>query len=601
MHVSSKPRRVYVWLVLALLLVAAPRIIYSRGLKLDNDEVWTIWQTFGTPGQIVAWTPYDWPPLYYLAVGLWKEFVGIYPFMVRMLSVLASILGGAFLYRATRRLTANNETASLFAVVAYGALQYSITISTLVRGYIFLLALAPLALWLTMRYFEHPSWRRALPLALCMVVMFYTHLTAVLIFALLGLYTLLFHLRQIWRWWLPGVFAIIPALPEILDKYRITIGRVSVTQGLKLPPLDEALRSLFIEITDTSPVIWLVLLIVAALALLVSWHSAPRKLRLTIVLLALWVLAPIAVYYLNPVLGFFLTRQLAFVIIGATMAIGWGVSRLPLLGKGLALAGLLVAASSPIPLSYRTYSPPFEENFVWLQKNMQQGDVMLIDPNCDSGAPEEWDYYTRVFFPSGLQCVKAPGDYRRIWYVQIDGRQDKATMAALLKNHIPEIFVGPWNFLFRLYEAPPDVTGVPYENGLRFHGAEVLDARSPSMPVYHDGETVHLRLWWSIDRPVAQDYSISTQLLDKKGRLLAQFDGPPQVTDDPRETSRWEQGRYYSEERDLVAPTPFISGGYTVYLVVYQSWDNKRIAAPGQDQNLMLPMQRIYAKSWRLP
>jgi hypothetical protein len=596
-----RPHRSYLLLALALLLVAAPRIIYSHGLRLDNDEVWTIWQTFGTPGQIIAWAPYDWPPVYYLAVGLWKEFVGIYPFMVRMLSVLASILGGAFLYCATRKLTAKNETASLFAVVAYGALQYSISISTLVRGYVFLLALAPLALWLTMRYFERPSVWRALPLALCMVIMFYSHLTAILIFALLGLYSLLFHPRQIWRWWLPGLFAIIPALPEIVDKYRITVSRVHITQEIKLPPLFEALRSLFVEFTDTSTVIWLALLIVAVLALLVYWRRAPQKLRLAMLLVVLWVLAPIAVYYLNPVLGFFIARHLAWVIIGLTMGIGWGISRLPRAGKGLALAGLVVATFSPIPMSNRMYSPPFEDNFAWLSKNMRQGDVLLIDPNFDGAAPEEWDYYARVFFPNGLKFVNEPGDYRRIWYVQIDGKQDKATQAALLKDHIAEEFVGPWNFLFRLYEAPPDVTGVLYENGLRFRGAEVISAFPPSLPVFHDGETVRLRLWWSIDRPVTQDYSISTQLLDKNGRLLTQFDGLPQVTDAPRETSRWEPGRYYIEERDLTAPTPFISGGYTVYLVVYQLWDGTRIAAPGQDQNLMLPIQRIYAKSWRLP
>src|SRR5512140_3189777 len=121
MHVVTKPR-LYCLLALACVVVAAPRIIHLPSLRLEIDEVWSIWQTFGTPSQINAWTPYDWPPLYYLTLGLWKELVGIYPFMVRMLSVLASMLGAAFLYRAAHKLTNRNESAALLAVLVYGAL-----------------------------------------------------------------------------------------------------------------------------------------------------------------------------------------------------------------------------------------------------------------------------------------------------------------------------------------------------------------------------------------------------------------------------------------------------------------------------------------------
>jgi len=66
-------------LAAALLLIAASRLLRLCGLELDHDEVWTIWQTFGSPRQILAWTPYDWPPLHFLALGAWQELAGIHP------------------------------------------------------------------------------------------------------------------------------------------------------------------------------------------------------------------------------------------------------------------------------------------------------------------------------------------------------------------------------------------------------------------------------------------------------------------------------------------------------------------------------------------
>src|SRR5437763_884439 len=97
------------FLVAAILIViAASRLGHLPGLDLDGDEVWSIWQTFGTPGDILRWTPYDWPPLFYLVLGLWKGFVGIHPFVVRVLPVFAYLIGAACLYRVTSKILNRN-------------------------------------------------------------------------------------------------------------------------------------------------------------------------------------------------------------------------------------------------------------------------------------------------------------------------------------------------------------------------------------------------------------------------------------------------------------------------------------------------------------
>ncbi len=115
--------------------------------------------------------------------------------------------------------------------------------------------------------------------------------------------------------------------------------------------------------------------------------------------------------------------------------------------------------------------------------------------------------------------------------------------------------MGPPELLIRLYEGPPDFAGVLYDNGMRFHGAEVIQngVLSQGPIARREGQTIRLRLWWSVDAaPLAADYSLSTVIVDDNGVIVAQFDGPPQVAgtpDDPRETSQWQPGRYYVEER----------------------------------------------------
>jgi hypothetical protein len=591
-------------LAAALLLVMLPRVHFLPNLPLEIDEVWTVWQTFGTPGQIVGWTPYDWPPLYYLAVGLWKALVGIHPLAVRMLSVFAAVLGGAFLYRAARRV-AGSETAGLFAVLVYGAMQYLVTISTLIRGYIFLLALAPLALWLTVRYFDHRAWawRRALPLALTLVVMWYSHLTAILIFSVLGVYSLLVYPRKVWRWAWVALFAVPLALPEVLNKLQVTLVRVGVTQGLTLPPFFEAIARFFETYTEPASLAWLLVLGVGV-GLAALWLARERgTARLSLrkgAALALWALMPVAMYFLNPLLGFFLDRHLSWAVVGLAILVGWGLARAPR-PLSLAVAGALLALTlTPPDIGPKIYSPTFDASFAWLRTHYQPGDVIYIDPDFKNVEPEEWDYFTQVYFPGGLHFVDDPGAYRRVWYVAVDGGQNVVAHTRLMKTRVPGIFVGPWNFLIRLYQAPPDVAGVLYENGLRFHGAEIVNGASPSYAVYREGETVRLWLWWSVDAPVGLDYSISTQVPRPDGAgLLAQFDGPPQLLDDsPRETSRWTPGRFYIEGRVLTLPDPLRTGLYRVNMAVYQWWDNTRMGAPGLDADNLRAISHFRVKSW---
>jgi hypothetical protein len=206
---------------------------------------------------------------------------------------------------------------------------------------------------------------------------------------------------------------------------------------------------------------------------------------------------------------------------------------------------------------------------------MRPGDVLIIDPKCACGKEMGWDLFVPQFFPTGyLPIVSQPGDAPRVWYLSTTGwLRDEALFAAIQKGRRPSIFVGPWNFLLRLYEGPPSWTGAAFGGLIRFNGVEIQKASK----ILAENETVQVRLWWSAQQPMTSDYSMSLALLDSAGRLVTQADGPALVDGTSSPTSQWQPGAYYEDVRAIHIPTGTTPGTYTLVLAVYQWWDGVRL------------------------
>jgi hypothetical protein len=606
MDVTTRTRNWWL-LVVLLLLVITSRMIRLSDFDLDAHENYAVFQSNATLTEIIERTPYDWGAASFLVLGAWQTLAGSDPIILRFLSVLLFIVGSASVYIVMRRLA--GPQAAPLALLLYAAPVAILQLSLFVRGYAILIALLPFALYIGLRHDQQPRLCSTVVLAVSLALLIYTHATGLFAAAMIGLFLALRGGLPTIRRFIPvGVLFALLIAPEFLGKTGAATSRVgSMALGLSSLQLRELFE--FLVGTPALGLLWIVLMIGAVVGV---WRArAPRAFWL----LLLWSgLGLTLVYILGGLIGS--PRHSWWYILPATLWIAWGLSRLPrpaITGAVLLSVAMLFA---PVRLNWIDDSafvnPPLFANFRWLAQHARWGDVVVVDPNTSCAPfPDEWDNAVRTYFPNGLPFVNDPSGLARVWYITTDGWEDPALWQAVTTKRLASIFVGPPECLFRLYAGPPDPVGLIFDNGLRFHGLEILQDDHPEMSpvVLAKAEALRVRLWWSVDQPLTANYSIALHLYNTSDQLVAQHDGAPQlislspVEPPPQaEMIAWMPGTIYVEERTLaVPPQPRTHNGLhplKLTLIVYQWWDGARVLAPGIDSDGRLPLRLLYVRSW---
>ncbi len=589
-------------LVAALLIIFGSRVVRLPTLNMNNDEVWSVWQTLGSPSETVQWTPYDWPPAYYLMLWGWRALTGIDPLVLRVNSVFQMMLTAALIFAIGRKLF--SAQAGLLALLAVSGFGYSLYMSTMLRAYQLNLLLWLFALWIALYYFKKPRAWQAILIAATLALSFYVHLAGVYGALALGVFTLILFGR-IRLWIVPALIYAALCLPETLGKVNLIAAKKdAVYKFMPSVSLQENIGGMYGQFAGNQIVLWGALLLVAT-ALIVERR---RLLRPEIALLPLMA-APLLIRPITEFIDAYNPRHLAWIMAAFALWIGWGLSKLP---RTAALCfGVVMALCSFDVLTLAgvyetTLRAPLVTTFNTLREVAREGDALLLDPKCEGCAhvdPEEWDYYIRANFPRGLPLITksdipAFRGYRKIWYVSAEGKRDAQTLAMLVEGRAPGLIFGENSLQFQLFTVPPDSAGVAFENGMRFHGAEILNPGGTPL-AFHQGEIVRVRLYWAVAQPVPLDYSIGVyQLTPGEPGFKAQVDGPPATLIGPKATSQWERGHIYVEERELRLSTPLRVGPQDLYLAVYFWQDGIRIKAPGLTDDGLLKIGTVYVKSW---
>src|SRR5258707_10198937 len=124
---SRQSKQVLAILTSIFIVIFISRLVRLPTLEMDRDEIWSIWQTFGTPAQVLQWTPPDWTPGWFLLVSMWQHLVGISPLIVRLLVVFIFLITSALLYRVPRDIA--TESAAIIEVMACAVINYVVVFS----------------------------------------------------------------------------------------------------------------------------------------------------------------------------------------------------------------------------------------------------------------------------------------------------------------------------------------------------------------------------------------------------------------------------------------------------------------------------------------
>lgn len=598
---------------LVLLLIALSRFTLLPDLYFDQDEVLSVWLATGSLDEVIRRNPFDFPPGFYILLSGWRTLAGINPLAMRTFVNLLFIINNAFLFSLTRRLF-KSRNAALLSMLAYSSLGYVVYLGILLRPYLPAMMLFPLAFYLTERYFDKPTMRQGIILGIVIAVMWYINLTSVFAYLILGLYSLFKNWRSLWRWVLPGLVAFFIALPELWSKISVTFERTSQVFDTSLPPLPLALYERYIDYFGTYATIWMIILTVAILLIIISKKTQKTQL----IFLLIWIVGgPTLLYVTHSRTNFFMFARYGWWIAPAfALLVAYALSTLNQRIQLIAGVGLVILLFQSQPIAdYKEPIPDFETTFEWLQDYYVAGDIVIIDPNCQCKRPEVWTYYEDVFFPNGLNIVREENDsQRRIWYFHTIDREDATLFSHIKESRLSADFVGHPGFFLQLYVAPPDIEGILFENGLRFHGYEVLDNDSlqpENMLIYRpEGENLRLRLWWSIDEPIERDYSVGLKVWNARWNNIVEDDQSPQPIflqanlydygEPPRTMSTWETNVFYVEERVLFLPyeARLRRTNFTVFMTVYQWWDGVRIMAEEVNEDALLPLFDFTIVAW---
>jgi hypothetical protein len=97
------------------------------------------------------------------------------------------------------------------------------------------------------------------------------------------------------------------------------------------------------------------------------------------------------------------------------------------------------------------------------------------------------------------------------------------------------------------------------------------------------GASFNFKVYWQTDRPLAENYTIFTQLLDSQGRLVAGYDSQPLGGYFP--TSQWPAGEIVTDQVQLPLPADLPAGSYTLITGMYLLETLERLPVLGSPDN----------------
>ena len=561
-------------------------------------------------------------PLWFASFWLWQQFMGDSEFMGRVYSIFLSMITMALVYQMGKRWF-GAPRYGLFAMAVLGVNAYFLIYSLEIRPYAMVMLAAAVSMWRFWRWLRLKTWRAALWYGVSLAVMLYIHYFLIFLIAVQVVYFCMVQrptaktIRQsvgagvlmlaLWLPWLPIFIKQIQTLQQI--EATGSIGIANTTEPTTLAAIVELANA----VTNGQPGLYALTLLAGSLAFLrrgaplnISCSARPRS---AYILALLWGIGvPAIAFILNLFASVYTQRYVTYLVVGLALALGAGLAvcgkllnRHPAKNAGhgdarfaknisvIALLGFAAVSLWALPSQLPRDRIPYRDLLRSLSAAARPGDVVFFDHADTDDNFAQWQYRHYLLSELWANAVFSPEavpEARRIWHVtaHLFDPDVIKNFAALEATHPRQTGFGEcnrdWCYVIQLMEAPPWTEPVVFGENMAFWGVDV-DSVSR--------EALQTRLWWRVEQRPDLDYSISLQLLDSSGALVAQRDGPiNQFGVRVFETSQLEPGQIYIDHRTLALPADLSAGEYALALVVYQSWDGVRLRLPdGRDQLIL--------------
>jgi hypothetical protein len=591
MPLAYSPRRLS---LAALVLLLAALILISRSddLSMWYSEAYTMFHTAGRYDQVFVRDLLH-PSGFYQAVWLWRQLVGHHDVPVKLLTAFSGLLTLSLMMASVRAARLASAPAAwlvgLLLLSGY-SVYYLLELRSTSLG---LLGLA-LALAAHLRWLMKPTPARALLYALALTLAVYFSYLNLMVLALLPVHVLLRRPKHLLFWL---VLASAAGLLLVLSTPLIEVVQFMAAPNRPIrtsqeQPLSQALS----WYGSDSPLLALVLLSLSA----VGWWTNRRHWRDGLWLALSGPGAIVFLYLSSAWLGLYTPPYMSPLILPTLLWVGLGLGHLAQQGAGYRLvttACVLLLVFLPWqPFLYRPRyehdSPPVRDMVRALSQRWQEGDRLLMDPRCACGEALIWEYYESVYAPSGLPRAEDGPLGTAVWYLTSQLEPPSDQEMALQSSYLPTEFFGPWYFIATRYERGSGPV-VPV-------GAELLleGTRLHHRGLYRLLDEVRVSSWWRVQQTPGVEYVLSLQLLDGRGQVIAQSDGPAQSQLRSVPMNAWQPDQLYHDERSLRIPDTILGGRYELRLVVYQWWDGQRLpflTPEGEQDSLLLERLNVVA------
>lgn len=539
------------------------------------------------------------PPLWFSSFWLWRQFVGEGEFAGRMLAVSYSLLTLAMVYQIGRRWF-GAPRYGLFAMAVLGVNAYFFIYALEIRPYSLIMLLVTTSMWTFQRWQTRQTGRSAMWYAITIGLMLYVHY---FLFVLMIVQALVFLLSRptlrlirqalhvvlmiflIWLPWLPfAVYQVMHVRQAEMagGNARGVVGAGTTTQATSV----QSALSLARLATNGQVVLYAVMILIG---LVLLWRRANYRLALA------WGLGvPTMSMLINTLVAVYTPRYVVYMVVGLALIVGASLAYWPRIARWPMMIGVAALSLSALPTQLPHSRVPLRDLYQEVSIAAQPEDVIFFDDGDLSDGFVRGQirrYLDPDLWARRVETQEEAISYRRIWYVtgyEWFLPETRERFGNIERTHPLQQIIGQcdrdWCYLLQLLEAPPFPQPELFSNIVAFQGVDIDALTEHSLAT---------RLWWTANEALPRDYSISLQLLDSEGRLVAQSDGP--IVDfysgKSIQTSQLEPGRIYIDSRAITLPVNLPNGEYELVLVMYQSWDNTRLVLPdGSDHLRIAPL-----------